>query len=367
MKNGQVSSGISKVRLCHWWHWTARGCALHLFWNWMDHPFLWMPGTSRFSTFEFSEGFLINISEASTINARGSQFKNCKAWRTSFNYNWVATRLTREWLKTQIVEVAYQAPNEPDVSVNGSSTQKVGEDAEVGISHSWQSSLALLLKATCAKRTVDSDLEEDSAKVRENGDAAKEAGCFVLAVNQKRWWIFLIFLIGHPSGCRGWGEGRLPCFKHNPRNSILISWGWGTGKSHRAVALAWIVFKNEFASRWLIFEKSLWKDPWNKLLNGASIKIAWLFSFFTWVLHTSSFRTLKIRPSLLVPGRLLLLLLLPRQCRIFSVRLVSSCHFLRLASSQIDGSITNYECPDRMARMSWMSFMDKTSEWWILW
>ena len=37
------------------------------------------------------------------------------------------------------------APNEPDVSVNGSSTQKVGEDAE-----------------------------EDSAKVRENGDAAKE-------------------------------------------------------------------------------------------------------------------------------------------------------------------------------------------------
>lgn len=100
MKCGQVSSGISKVRLCHWWHWTACGCALHLFWNWMDHPFLWMPGTSRLCTFEFSEGLLINISEASTINARGSQFKNCKAWRTSFNYNWVATRLTREWQNT---------------------------------------------------------------------------------------------------------------------------------------------------------------------------------------------------------------------------------------------------------------------------
>ena len=44
--------------------------------------------------------------------------------------------------------------------------------------------------------------EEDSAKVRENGDAAKEAGClFVLAaVNQKHR---SIFLIGHPSGCRG--------------------------------------------------------------------------------------------------------------------------------------------------------------------
>lgn len=81
----------------------------------------------------------------------------------------------------------------------------------------------------------DSYLEEDSAKVRENGDAAKEAGCLVLAVNQKR--VYLIFLIGHPSGCRGWGAGRLPFFKHNPMNSMVIS-GWGTGKSHRAVTLA---------------------------------------------------------------------------------------------------------------------------------